>query len=93
MIAKSAWSSRVVEIPYTMIAGIMESPGKSPVLTIVHRYGQTKIDASRLPTAADYEAVRQLLAGQLAVAEENKEASPVDFRFETPCLTTRGHRY
>jgi hypothetical protein len=69
VVPKSDWSSKEIVISYPMIAGIRELQERSPMLMILHRNGLAKICASRLPTAADYETIRQTLAEQVAAVQ------------------------
>jgi hypothetical protein len=71
VVPKSGWSSKEVEIPYTIIAGIKEIQCSSPMLLVVYRGGLAKIYASRL-SKPDYDAIRQTLQQQIAALHQDE---------------------
>jgi hypothetical protein len=72
VVPTSAWSSNETEIPYKMITGMREVQGALPSLMIVHRRGLTHVHASKLPTKAAYDEIRQVLADRVAEAQANQ---------------------
>ena len=72
VVPASAWSSNEMEIPYKTISGMREVQGAMPSLMIVHRRGLVHVHASKLPTKAAYDEIRQVLADRVAAAQANQ---------------------